>query len=815
MLFECEKLWTFLERHDMIFERPASRWEQGIPMGNGTLGTVVWGGGEKPLRLSLDRADIWEVRNVSTDPKTFNWKTFTGYLENEDKEHIDAFIGPEPGKPYPTRFPVGRLEVAFQGETVSHTMRLHLHDAVTAGKTVTDRGGVEWKTWVAATRNLIILETRCEGGETVSITPKFLSRPGDYSLKDTTESTRWKAYTYRSTQRQPHTVTQMLQEWGYPPCREGKEGNISWWCQPIPENGGYAVAWKSLTLEPGHQMFVLTIACDREDSTPWLQAVEELRDMDHFAVTVLLDQHRDWWKKYYEASFFSIPDTKLEGLYYIELYKLASSTRPGGPHMTLQGPWSEDDNLPAYCSNDYHWNLEQEMQLWPVYVSNRLEYAMPMYDMIDRCRPQLAQFCRDFFDREGEFLAHCTDLDCKPLLCNVDNFEFNGLPWVCFMYWQHYLYSMDEGFLRERAYPLMREALRPLLQDLREEEDGYLHLPWTSSPEYHSSQETYRWVRHDTPDWVHRFGPDATIDLSLMRFLCQALVQATDILKVNDPERPSWENCLSRLTPYPRDEFGGFAVRAGLPLTTTHRHQSHLFPIYPLHEVTLDQDKELIDNCLMVLGINGHGEWTGWSFPWVSLICAYGGRPALARNLLLDYADRYITESAFHYQGPQFGSDLSLYGTPSGTFSQTIEAGFGAVAALQELVLQSNGGVVRLFESAPPAWADVSLWNFRTEGAFLISAVRKDYRTKFIHVYAEVGGTLVLRSTWKEDFVHVERGDNVETCSLVDGAITLAMLPGEEVTLWQGERRPPIEVHPLTGIPSDYNYYGVKSVSRF
>lgn len=815
MLFDCEKMGTFLKRHDMIFEKPASRWEQGIPMGNGVLGAVVWGGGDKPLRLSLDRADIWEVRNVSTDPKTFNWKTFTNYLKTEDKEHIDAFIGPEPGKPYPTRFPVGRLEAVFQGETISHTMRLHLHDAVTTGRTVTNCGVVEWRTWVAATRDLVVLETRCEGGERVSVTPKFLPRPGDYSLKDTTESTRWKAYSYRSTQRQPHTVTEMLQEWGYPPCQEGQEEGVSWWCQSIPENGSYSVAWKTLSLGPGHQMFLLTIACDRNSSASRPQAVKLLRGVNTADIAALFDEHRAWWKRYYEASFFSIPDTKLESLYYIELYKLASSTHPGGLHMTLQGPWSEDDNLPAYCSNDYHWNLEQEMQLWPIYTANRLEFGLPMYDMIDRCRPQLARFCRDFFGREGEFLAHCTDLDCKPLLCNVDNFEFNGLPWVCFMYWQHYLYSMDEGFLRERAYPLMREALRPLLQELTEGEDGYLHLPWTSSPEYHSPQETYRWVRHDSPDWVHRFGPDATIDLALVRFLCRALIQAADILKADDSERPAWENCLARLAPYPRDEFGGFAVRAGLPLTTSHRHQSHLFPIYPLHEYTYEKDSELIDNCMLVLGIHGHGEWTGWSFPWVSLLCAYGGRPALARNLLLDYADRYVTESAFHYQGPQFGSDLSLYGTPGGTFSQTIEAGFGAVAALQELALQSNGGVIRLFESAPPAWADLALWNFRTEGAFLISAVRKDCKTRFVHIRAEAGGTAMIRANWEEGTVCVERNDGLEQLPVTDGTVALEMQSGEEALLWQGLQRPAVEITPLSGIPADRNYYGVKRISRF
>lgn len=482
--------------------------------------------------------------------------------------------------------------------------------------------------------------------------------------------------------------------------------------------------------------------------------------------------------------------------------------------MTLQGPWSEDDNMDAYCSNDYHWNLEQEMQLWPVYASNRLDYAMPMYDMIDRCRPSLREFCKKFFGREGEFLAHCTDLDCKPLLCNVDNFEFNGLPWVCFQYWQHYLYSMDEDFLRDRAYPLMREALRPLMDELKEGEDGYLHLPWSSSPEYHSPQETYRWVRHEMPDWTNRFGPDATIDLSLIKFLCKALIQTTEILGVTDEEQPRWQHTLEYLTPYPMDEFGGLAVRAGLPLTTSHRHQSHLFPIYPLHEMTMDTDAETIERCLTVLGIYGRGEWVGWSFPWVALLGAYGGRTAMARNIMLDYADRYVTESTMHYQGPQKGCDVSLY-YPGGNFALTVEAGFGAIAALQDLALQSVGGIVRIFENTPPAWADLALWNMRTEGAFLVSAVREMYITKFVHVKAEHGGTFVLRSDFGADVVHMEQNGETVDIPVMDGAITVDMAKGDELLFWAGDTRPEIEVRPLPGITSDYNFYGVKKIARF
>ena len=274
-----------------------------------------------------------------------------------------------------------------------------------------------------------------------------------------------------------------------------------------------------------------------------------------------------------------------------------------------------------------------------------------MYDMIDKARPSLHDFCRKFFGHDGEFLAHCTDIDCHGL-GGIDNYEFNGLPWVSFMYWQHYLYSMDQDFLRDRAYPLMREAARMMILELREWEDGYLHLPWTSSPEYHGPDETYRWVTHANPDWEHRFGPDATIDLSLLRFMCRTLLQITDILAVEDPDRKTWTHTLEHLVPYEKDRFGSYTVRKDLPITTTHRHQSHLFPIYPLHELTMEkeEDRKTMEDCLTVLGINGRGEWVGWTFPWVALLGAYSGRPAMARNVLLDYADRYVTESTVHYQ---------------------------------------------------------------------------------------------------------------------------------------------------------------------
>jgi hypothetical protein len=108
-----------------------------------------------------------------------------------------------------------------------------------------------------------------------------------------------------------------------------------------------------LHLEPGHDILIYTINCDRKLADCSAYAISLIWDYDVEKIRKLFDAHVKWWMKYYQASFLSIPDTRLEALYYIETYKLACSTHPNGVHMTLCGPWTDDDNLSAYCSNDY------------------------------------------------------------------------------------------------------------------------------------------------------------------------------------------------------------------------------------------------------------------------------------------------------------------------------------------------------------------------------------------------------------------------------------------------------------------------------
>lgn len=340
---------------------------------------------------------------------------------------------------------------------------------------------------------------------------------------------------------------------------------------------------------------------------------------------------------------------------------------------------------------------------------------------------------------------------------------------------------MDEDFLRNRAYPVMKLAIGPFLAELTEGKDGKLHLPWTSSPEYHGINETLRWFYKQEPDWSKRFGPDATIDLALLRFLLKILCEASLILQCDEELRTEWKAIQDRLTPYALDDLGGLAVRRDVFLKTSHRHMSHLFPIYPLGEMTMKTDQKLIERCLDIIGMNGRGEWVGWTFSWAALIYARAGRSAASRNILLDFIDRYVTETGIHYQGPQGKCDVSLYG--------------------------NEDGVLRIFKDAPPAWANCAFKKLRTEGAFLVEAKRSMYRTEYVRVFSEKGGTLSIDTNLGEGTLHGK-------VIFKNGLYHLKMKPGECILFYRGDCSC-TEFIPVQGNPMEEHFWGIKQIRRF
>jgi hypothetical protein len=741
---------------------------------------MIWGSGN-PFYFTLDKTDLWEKRHWTPDPERFKWREFRKLIEaGTVTEEEKAFQRPrgDPSLPFPTRLPVGRCELGTVGKVKSATMRLDLWTATGSGELTTEGGALRWQAFVHATQPLIILELEGSGAEA---------------------NAHFSSFSFNDSKRGAKEVNTTLDAWGYAAPEEGKIELANYWSQATPTGGQYAVAWRELPRTTGRRFIVISIAFTPASAGAAKKASETVSTVTPQEIDGLVASHQRWWAEYYPAAFLSVPDPALESLYWIEMYKLGSATRPDKPALALHGPWSEDGRMPPW-SGDYHWNINMEMTYWPIYAGNRLNYGEAVYSMMDSARPRLRELCREFLERDGEFLFHATDIDANPTYDWASGqFEFNGLSWVAHHYWLHWKYSQDKQFLAKRCLPVMKEAVRVYLGELQAGPDGLLHLPWGFSPEYAGRSKNY-------------WGPDCTCDLAFIRFLCESLLEGHRVLAASDPESTRWEETLRRLAPYPRGE-DGLMVRADLPYHTSHRHASHLIPLYPLKILRWDneEDRQLIERSMLNWIYEGHGEWVGFSLAWGACLAANTGRPELARTLLHDYAHRFITENTFHMQGPQHGCDMSVHGT----YALTLEAGFGAATAIQEMLLQSHGGLLRVFAAVPPAWPEAVFENLRAEGAFRVSALRRKGKTLWVRVASEVGGPCRVKTDFGTSDLKAHSSSGAKSFHREGDAVVFDTARGEE--FWMapaGLEKPPV-LAPVKGRPEQDHFFGVKKDSRW
>lgn len=783
MIFDKKILKEALERHNPIWSYPPLTWEQGVPLGNGTMGVVVWGSGD-PLYLTIDNNQFWDRSSWKpSDLESFKWRKFKQLIK-EGKVTEGEKTFQNPGAIRPTRIPPSRIDIFFREEDVKFKgLELDLYDAIMYGELEVEGSKIKFRGFIYPEEDILILEFLGD------IRPEFKFR--FFSDRENTtialESKVWRSFTFR--------------EWiaRYPKFEYTEENDIGVWSQLVPDGGEVSYGIKS-KIDDSRILLYVSTAYDRNGKTAKKEARRIIQKYSSESIGEVFESHKKIWREYYNASFVSIPDTKLESLYWMEIYKLRCCTRKDGIPISLHGPWSPDGKVPPW-GGDYHHNINVQMSYWPIYASNHLELGYPLYEFIKNGRPIFREFCKQFFERDGEFVPHATDIDGNPVYDWASGqFEFNGGPWLAHHLWLHWLYSKGKDFLREYAYPFMKEVARPLIEELEEGDDGFLHFPYSFSPEYSGFTGKF-------------WGPDTTCDLAFMRWLLRSLLETSEILEIDDKEKELWKKTLEKLTPYPvlNTPWGMcLSVRKDLPLQTSHRHHSQLIPIHPLHLLTIEvseEERALIKNSIRQLIFMGHGEWVGFSFSWAASIFACTGYSNLARTMLLDYTDRMITENTFMMQGPQKECDMSVHGT----YALTLEGGFGAANALLEMLLQSHGGIIHLFPGTPECWQDAVFYNLRAEGAYLVSAIRKEGKCIFARIFAEKGSKVKVEGDFKTEKVLVLSNNWEILEKKSKDEMEFELREGEEVFLaTEDYKYSEVEFKVLDGKPWEFHSFGVK-----
>jgi hypothetical protein len=305
------------------------------------------------------------------------------------------------------------------------------------------------------------------------------------------------------------------------------------------------------------------------------------------------------------------------------------------------------------------------------------------------------------------------------------------------------------------------------LDNLSIKEGRKRKLPLSSSPEI-GDNSLNAWHTQTT-----------NYDLALIRSVYSEAYEMARVLG-KDNDAWYWKKVLSEWPSLAMDSSKALMISKDLPYTISHRHFSHLMAIFPLglvDKLNGKKNRMTIASSLRELEKAGTAEWCGYSYAWLGNLYAHAGRGEQAAVALRIFATCFCLSNSFHVNGDQSKTGKSNY--TYRTF--TLEGNFACASGIQEMLLQSQNDIVRVFPSIPSSWKNVSFRNLRARGAFLISATKKDGKIAEIRIFPEEGGRLFIQNPFKIKKLRVT-GTNgaVKICS---GVFEIKTLKGQEVVI--------------------------------
>ncbi len=754
---------SFLGKHDPLWTVKPVAWEEGAFIGNGRLGAMIYGEENRAGRGSL-RFVLGSTEVTASAP-----------------DGVGSAI----------RVPIGELVLKLSGWIYQPLeIRLVLWDAEIRAELTTTRGKVRLRAFVHAVEPVVTVEYDTDEGEKDArlhwypypeIHPVHLQTDRDYVNPYTPP-----IVVERSEERGVSVGVQSYD-------REAEEGCVTAWQELTRRHTGGRDEVKELEDQDQDQeqkdqdqedmeqeqgcSSSSEIGCTESrvcfltvyrgvSSSARTEAIETVQKAVRSHWDSWLNVHRRWWHDYYPRSFLSIPDTRLEGFYWIQMYKLGSAMRSDSLVLDNQGPWLTSTPWPGLW-----FNMNVQMSYSPVYAANRLDLGQSLVRGLRKHKEQLVRNVPEHCRHDSAGLGRSGSYD---LNIPVEE-EVGNLTWLLHSVWRHYRCNLIDELLRDTLYPLLRRSVGYYLHLLEEEGDGQLHLPPTVSPEYGS--------------FAKLKVADCHYDLALLRWGCETLLDACERLKIEDPLQEKWEDVLTRLAPYPTDETG-FMIGRDVPLAFGHRHFSHLLAVFPLHLLRGEEpgERELILRSLRHW-VAREGDLRGFTFTAAASIAASLGLGNEANAYLQTLLHMITPNTMYKEAGP------------------VIETPLAAAEALHDMLLQSWDGTIRVFPAVPDAWRDCSFHDLRAEGAFLVSAVRRGGNTVLVRIKSMAGEHCLVRTGWT-GAVQAKTDSGIVALEPTEGVVRIALQAGEEALLFPDGEMPDFSIVPVADDPRMHHFYG-------